>query len=190
MRILSTGKLKRLVDKCKTNLFACTYAALITALLTSGGVFLLLDSIGLKPVLAWPVSFLAGLAAPLITIRSFTRHHDYSRVKVERTLTLRGGGRLHTPANAGGRTAPPDIAGIIKATDRQLSEKVQSLIRNANRLAEVEEELSSRFRPRNSGDRYTRDLVCKLKICTSRLKNELSDFSFERREMTEDCSQS
>ena len=190
MRTSSTGKLKHLVDMCKTNLLAYTYAALITALLTSGGVFFVLDSIGLEPVLVWPVSILTGLAVPLITIRFFARYQDCSRERVGGTLILRGGGRVRKPADVKGRTMPPDVAGTFETTDRQLSEKIQSIIRNANRLAEVEEELSSRFRPRNSGDRYTRDLVCRLKICTSRLKNELSDLACDRREMMEDRKQS
>ncbi|UCD95559.1 MAG: hypothetical protein JSU69_05780 [Candidatus Zixiibacteriota bacterium] len=188
MRILNTGKLKRLANKCKTNFIASTYAALITALSASGGVFFVLDLIGFDPMLVWLASALAGLAAPLIPIRRLARYYDYPRERVRWTLTLLGGGRMRPPADVDGQAALPDIAESFDTTNRQLPEKIQSIIRNTNRLSEVEEELSSRFRPRNSGDRYTRDLVCKLKICTSRLKNELKDFSFDRGEMTADRS--
>lgn len=87
-----------------------------------------------------------------------------------------GEGRLDEPLNLDREELFVDIAESVNMAGEQLSDKLQSIVRNTNRLSQVEEELSSLFRPRNAADKYTRDLVCRLKICTSRLKNDLNDF--------------
>ncbi len=70
-----------------------------------------------------------------------------------------------------------DIAESINAANLNLANKIKSIAANAGRLSAVEEELSSRFRPKGSVDGHVRNLVYQLKICTSRLKNDLNEFS-------------
>ncbi len=65
-------------------------------------------------------------------------------------------------------------------TDSELTERIVSLSRNSRRLFAVEEQLSSRFRPKHAGDNYTKQLVCQLKICASRLKNDLDELKLEK----------
>jgi len=169
-------KLRTLAGKYKSSYIISTYVILITASIVSGGIFLLANALHLAPFSAFILAAAACLALtvyPVILVsRRFLRPGD----DLKRSIKMLGEGRLDEPLNLDREELFVDIAESVNMAGEQLSDKLQSIVRNTNRLSQVEEELSSLFRPRNAADKYTRDLVCRLKICTSRLKNDLNDF--------------
>jgi hypothetical protein len=62
-----------------------------------------------------------------------------------------------------------------KLSAEEISGKITSLIKNTRRLSYLEEELSSHFRSKTERNKLIRELVCQLKICTSRLKSDISE---------------
>lgn len=87
-----------------------------------------------------------------------------------------GEGQMYLRLNLEKNAMFSDIAESVNLANRQLSDKLQSIIKNTVRLSAVEEELSSCLRPNDRADEHTRKLAYQLKICTSRLKNDLKEF--------------
>ena len=168
--------LKVLFCRYKVNLIINTYLILTTALIITGGIFLLATALNIEPLPALLISIFSGLALMIYPVKIIARNFSRPRKDIMKCIEQLGEGRPAEPLNIEQEEIFVDIAESVNMAGEKLSDKLQSIIRNTNRLSQVEEELSSLFRPRNATDKYTRDLVCRLKICTSRLKNDLDDF--------------
>lgn len=165
------------VGKLKGNLILVALIILLTAMVTAGGIFFLLRFYISDPITVIILSELGGLVLALLPAYLFNRHFNRPRTGLSEKIRKIGEGRFEEPIDLDREEIFSDIAESVNFANRNLMDKFQSIVKNTNRLAAVEEELSSRFRPRNSTDDYTKNLVYQLKICTSRLRNDLSDLS-------------
>jgi len=163
--------------KHKTKFPTTAITIFVAASFISGGIFFILFKSETQHLVSFCISEIAALALASVLLwllgKRNSRPHEILKTKIR----LIGAGHLNERIDLDKEKMFSDIAESVNFAGEQLSNKLQSIIRNTNRLSDVEEELASFFRPRNSADEYTRDLVCQLKICTSRLKNDLSDFS-------------
>ncbi|PKK84113.1 MAG: hypothetical protein CVT49_04775 [candidate division Zixibacteria bacterium HGW-Zixibacteria-1] len=164
------------MSRCKANLIISIYMILSAALTLTGGIFLIASSLNLQPLTALVVALASALGLLIYPIMLMTREYSRPRESIRRKIEKLGQGRLDQPLVLDDQEIFVGLAESVNVASEKLSDKLQSIIRNTNRLSQVEDELSSLFRPRNAADEYTRDLVCRLKICTSRLKNDLNDF--------------
>lgn len=167
------------VSRYRSNLALSICLIIFAALFISGGIFFLLIEFQLNPVLAFAAAELSALGLALIPGLLLARCRNRPRDRIKKKIRMIGEGHLGEPMDIRREDIFPDIAESVNLASRQLSDKLQSIIRNTNRLSDVEQKLTSRFRPRNSTDRHTKELVCQLKICASRLKNDLNDFSLK-----------
>ncbi len=173
---VSRHNMQTLLSKYKTNFIINAYLILTAALIVTGGIFLLATAVHLDIMTAFIVAASTGLGAMVYPIIIIARRFTCLREDINRKIRMIGEGRLDKPLEISREGMFVDIADSVNVANEKLTDRLQSIIQNTNRLSQVEEELSSLFRPRNASDKYTRDLVCKLKICTSRLKNDLEDF--------------
>ncbi|MEW5923476.1 MAG: hypothetical protein AB1746_05765 [Candidatus Zixiibacteriota bacterium] len=164
-----------LMRKYKANLIVSIYLILSAALTLSGGIFLVMIELNFRPLPSLTVALLVGFGIMVYPVIFFSREYMRPREIIRKRIENLGEGRLDEPLIIEGQELFIDIAESVNIASEKLSDRLQSIVRNTNRLTQVEEELSSLFRPRNATDEYTRDLVCRLKICTSRLKNDLND---------------
>ena len=178
MLSVSKHKMQTLISKYKTSFIINTYLILVTALIITGGIFLLATAIHIEFLTALGLAIAAGLGIMVYPVLIIARRFNRLRDDINQRIRKIGEGRLDEPLEISREEMFVDIADSVNVASEKLSDRLQSIIRNTNRLSQVEEELSSLFRPRNASDKYTRDLVCRLKICTSRLKNDLDDFCF------------
>ena len=177
--------LTMLMRKYKANLIISIYLIISAALTLSGGIFLLVSALNLQPLLSLAIALLAGFGIMIYPVVYFTREYMRPRDIIRKRIENLGEGRLDEPLIIDRQEMFVDIAESVNIASEKLSDRLQSIIKNTNRLSQVEEELSSLFRPRNSADEYTKDLVCRLKICTSRLKNDLNDFCLSQEQDSE-----
>jgi len=170
MRKSNVSKLRTLMNHIGTSNAKIIALSLTLAALLLGGIFLLIN----EPLHFQTQLFIYGqifILSLIIAIFLFNlkkNDDENSESNVEETDPF--------------ATDHNRLDGALKASNWPLEEganlspdRIQSIVRNSNRLFAVEKELSSLFRPRNVGDNYAKMLVCQLKICTSRLKSDLSE---------------
>jgi len=156
------------------------YYIAIISMLSFGGLYLLFIHWGFPIWSGLPLSLAGGLLISSGPILYFIGKYIKPSKSIKNGLKNMGEGQLYTEVKLDRREIFSDIAESVNVANHQLSDKLQSIIKNADRLSAVEHELSSHFKPKNSVDKHTRNLVCQLKISTSRLKNDLSEFSKEK----------
>ncbi len=171
-------------EKRRTGFILAAYMLLISASIISGGVFLWLNDGPVSILTLIIISELTGLV--LISIPILIMVYRYSRPREE----LKQGIKNIGEGCFGGRINPDmekmysDIAESINEAGQKLTDKMQSIIANTNRLSAVEEELSTCFKTDNCCDSHTKALIYQLRICTSRLRNDLNEFSLEKPNQT------
>ncbi len=180
MQVAIMNKLQKFIIRHKSKFTLISFTVFLTASIISSGIFFILAGdygVNLYAFVISQIVFLALAIAPLLLMaRTLCRTCGCIKDGIEKL----GKGRLAEAMKMGREEMYCDVGNFVEKANHDLNDKLLSIARNANRLVAVEEELSSRFRPRNSTDNYTRQLVYRLKICTSRLQNDLSDFALTR----------
>jgi hypothetical protein len=160
------------------------YSAILAVPVIFGGCLILLRWFEITLLISILLAWMAASLTALVPIILFNRKYRQPRDSIKRGIEMMGEGQMYSKLNLEQSAIFSDIAESINFANRQLSDKLQSIIRNTVRLSAVEEELSSCLRPihpasarEDNIDEHTRKLVYQLKICTSRLKNDLKEFS-------------
>lgn len=127
------------------------------------------------------ISQLIGLGLTIIPILFFARRFSRPREILKKNIRKIGEGRLCELAEINEEKAYSDINESINNTGKMLVEKLRSIETNTNRLSEIEKELCSCCRPKNSADPQVIRLFRQLKITISRLQNDLGEFSLDNK---------
>jgi len=172
-------KLQLTLCKCKSNFILVVTSIILAAMIFSGGIFFLLNGFIRDLFLSIVIAEVSSILLALIPCHFAACKFNHPRNAISRKIRNLGEGRFNEKIDLDQEEMFSDIAESVNLANRNLMDKMQSIIKNTNRLSAVEEELTSRFRPRNSIDIHTKNLVCQLKICTSRLRNDLSSFSLD-----------
>jgi methyl-accepting chemotaxis protein len=167
-----------LTPKVFTAILFYYYIAVIS-MTSFGGLYLLFNYLSYPWWLSLIFSIVGGLlfiSWPILYfVKKYIRPHEIIKIGIKRM----GEGRLYSRINLNRCEIFFEIAESVNLANQQLSDKLQSIIKNADRLSAVEHELSSHLKAKNAVDEHGRNLVCQLKISASRLKNDLSEFTQE-----------
>jgi len=153
--------------------------ALLTASITSGVVFLWLNKSSLSLISKIILSEAVGLLLVLIPITIMVSRHSRPRENLKKGIKNIGRGRFDTPFDLTKEKMYYDIAASLNEAGLMLNNKMKIILTHTSHLSAIEEELSSSIRTRQQTDSHTKALICQLKICTSRIRNDLSEFSLE-----------
>ncbi|MFH2035530.1 MAG: hypothetical protein ABIJ45_03930 [Candidatus Zixiibacteriota bacterium] len=159
----------------KINLMNITMYVIVV-LIVSGGIFFIMEKITGTTWASLIFSYFIGVATLALTASKYLKSMKTREKKLTGKIMEMGAGRLNQISSSNKTDIFPEITKSIELADQKLTERFRSIEKNARRLSYLEEKLSSRFRNGSEYDKSTRDLVCQLKICTSRLKNDLNDF--------------
>ncbi len=166
-------------EKRRFGFILASYTILFSASIISGGVFLWLND-GSLPILSMIIiSELIALLLMSFPILIMANRHTRPREKLKRSIRNFGDGCFCDPIDLDKEKMYSDIAESINEAGQKLTDKMQPIFDHIKHLSAVEEELSACLKADTCVDSHTKALICQLKICTSRLHNDLTEFTLE-----------
>jgi methyl-accepting chemotaxis protein len=168
-------------EKRQFGFILVSYLILIIASIISASVFLWLDDGSLPIISIIIISDLISLLLMTIPIMIISYRHSRPRENLKKSIKSIGSGCFDIPIDLKKEKMYSDIAESVNEAGTMLNDKIQSILAHTGHLSAIEEELSACIRTNRDGDGHTKALVCQLKICASRLRNDLNEFSFENK---------
>ncbi len=166
-------------EKRRFGFILASLAILFSASIISGGVFLWLND-GSLPILSMLIiSELIALLLMSFPILIMANRHARPRERLKRSIKNFGDGYFRDLIDLDKEKMYSDIAESINEAGLKLTDKMQSILAHIRHLSAVEEELSACLKADSYRDSHTQALICQLRICTSRLCNDLNEFSLE-----------
>jgi methyl-accepting chemotaxis protein len=158
-------------------LAAC--AILIVASVISALIFLWLNDGSIPIISMIIISDFISILLMAIPIMIVAYRYTRPREKLKKGIKNIGSGRFNNPIDLTKEKMYTDIAASLNEAGTMLNDKIQSILAHTARLSAIEEELSASLRTDRLSDGHTKALICQLKICASRMRNDLNEFSLE-----------
>lgn len=166
----------------KLKVISGAMSLIITASILSGGIFFALNKVISAQWVTISIAYLIGLSFILVAKLIIVSKYKKRQKRITLCIRKLGEGQVNPTPPIAGENIFPDIAQSVNHANSALSSRLKSIANNTRRLSYLEEELSYRFRPSRTADKNLANLIYQLKICTSRLRNDLNEFSVAEEE--------
>ncbi|SYZ74218.1 hypothetical protein TRIP_C60488 [Candidatus Zixiibacteriota bacterium] len=161
------------------------YLAIIAAIITSSILNIwMITYLKWNPILTHFASLVLGGLVTIFAVFHLAKREGRPGEKIKQSLKMMGEGKLCRTVRLDSANMMAEIAESMNRANQELSGRLKVVMRNLDRLAEVEDELSVQLKGHSPNDPHTKNLIYMMKISTSRLKNDLESFSLEEENVT------